>query len=539
MAKDILFGEEARRALERGVNKLANTVKVTIGPKGRNVVLSKGFGVPLITNDGVTIAKNIILEDKFEDMGATLVREVATKTNEMAGDGTTTATVLAQAFIKEGMKNVAAGANPMIMRKGMNRALDVALSCIAKSSKEVNGKNDIARVAEISSASKEIGLLIAEAMEKVSKDGIITVDESKTADTYFEVTLGMQFDRGYISPYMVTDSEKMEAVVDEAYILITDKKINNIQELVPILEKIVKSGKKLVIIAEDASAETLKSLIVNKLRGAFSCVVAKAPGFGERRKELLQDMAIVTGGQVISEEVGLSLATTTLEQLGRARQVVVSKENTVIVDGFGDKEAIQDRISKLKAQLKEGGSEFEVDQLQRRIAKLTGGIAVIKVGAATEVEMQEQKLRIEDALHATRAAIEEGIVAGGGTAYAKAIKKVAELINETTGDERTGVRVVMKGLEEPIKQIAFNAGIDGSIVLDKVINSEDGIGFDAYNEVYCDMIENGIVDPTKVNRSALQNAVSIASMILTTESLVADQPVPENPLLPMSGGMTY
>ncbi|MFI3226703.1 MAG: chaperonin GroEL [Clostridia bacterium] len=536
MAKDILFGEEARRALERGVNKLADTVKVTIGPKGRNVVLSKKFGAPLITNDGVTIAKEIELEDAFENMGASLVREVATKTNDVAGDGTTTATLLAQAFIREGMKNVAAGANPMVMRKGMQKAVAVAVAGIAENSQVLNGKEDIARVAAISSASEEIGVLIADAMDRVSADGVITVEESKTAETYSEIVEGMQFDRGYISPYMVTDTEKMEAVIDEALVLITDKKITNIQEILPLLEQIVQSGRKLIIIAEDIEGEALSTLVVNKLRGTFTCIAVKAPGFGDRRKELLRDIAILTGGTVISEELGYELSETTLAQLGRARQVIVAKEYTTIVDGAGSVDDIKTRIAQIKAQIEDTTSDFDREKLQERLAKLSGGVAVIKVGAATEIEMKEQKLRIEDALNATRAAVEEGIVAGGGTAYANVIPAIARLIEDVEGDEKTGVKVIMKGLEEPIKQIALNAGVDGSIVLDKVIHAEKvGTGFDAYNEVYCDMIESGIVDPTKVNRSALQNAASIAAMVLTTESLVADQPEPE-PAMPMGGG---
>ncbi|MFI3114591.1 MAG: chaperonin GroEL [Clostridia bacterium] len=537
MAKDILFGEDARRALERGVNKLADTVKVTIGPKGRNVVLSKKFGGPLITNDGVTIAKDIELEDTFENMGASLVREVATKTNDIAGDGTTTATVLAQAFIREGMKNVAAGANPMVMRKGMQKAVDLAVEQIAKNSQTIKGKDDIARVAAISSGSEEVGGLIAEAMDKVSADGVITVEESKTAETYSEIVEGMQFDRGYISPYMVTDTEKMEAVIDDAVILITDKKIVNIQEILPLLEQIVQSGKKLIIIAEDIEGEALSTLVVNKLRGTFTCIAAKAPGFGDRRKEILRDISILTGGTVISEELGIELTDATLEHLGRARQVIVAKEFTTIVDGSGNKDQITARVAQIRAQIEETNSDFDREKLQERLAKLAGGVAVIKVGAATETEMKEQKLRIEDALNATRAAVEEGIVAGGGTAYANVIPSLADLLEKTEGDEKTGVRVIMKGLEEPVKQIALNAGVDGSIVLDKVLSSgKVGTGFDAYNEVYCDMIENGIVDPTKVNRSALQNAASIAAMVLTTESLVADKADLEAPMPPMGGG---
>lgn len=526
MAKQILFGEEARHALESGVNQLADAVKVTLGPKGRNVVLDKKYGAPLITNDGVTIAKEIELEDPFENMGAQLVKEVATKTNDIAGDGTTTATLLAQALVREGMKNVAAGANPMIVRKGMAKAVDAAVKEIIDGSKKVSGKDDIARVASVSAASESVGTLIADAMEKVTNDGVITVEESKTAETYSEVVEGMQFDRGYITPYMVTDTDKMEAVIDDAYILITDKKISNIQEILPLLEQIVQSGKKLLIIAEDIEGEALSTLIVNKLRGTFTCVAVKAPGFGDRRKEMLTDIAILTGGQVISEEVGLELKDTAIDQLGRARQVKVQKENTIIVDGMGDKEEIAKRVANIRAQIEETSSEFDKEKLMERLAKLAGGVAVIKVGAATEVEMKEQKLRIEDALAATRAAVEEGIVAGGGTAFINAIPAVEALLDTCDGDEKTGVQIVLRALEEPVRQIAFNAGVEGSVVVDKIKASETGIGYNALVGEYMDMIKGGIVDPTKVTRSALENASSIASMILTTESIVADKPDP-------------
>ncbi len=526
MAKQILFGEEARHALESGVNQLANAVKVTLGPKGRNVVLDKKYGAPLITNDGVTIAKEIELEDPFENMGAQLVKEVATKTNDIAGDGTTTATLLAQALVREGMKNVAAGANPMIVRKGMAKAVDAAVKEIVDGSQKVNGRDDIARVASVSAASDSVGELIADAMEKVTHDGVITVEESKTAETFSEVVEGMQFDRGYITPYMVTDTDKMEAVIDDAYILITDKKISNIQEILPLLEQIVQSGKKLLIIAEDIEGEALSTLIVNKLRGTFTCVAVKAPGFGDRRKEMLTDIAILTGGQVISEEVGLELKDTTIDQLGRARQVKVQKENTVIVDGMGDKDAIASRVANIRAQIEETTSEFDKEKLMERLAKLAGGVAVIKVGAATEVEMKEQKLRIEDALAATRAAVEEGIVAGGGTAFINAIPAVEELFNKSEGDEKTGVQIVLRALEEPVRQIAYNAGVEGSVIVDKIKASEKGVGYNALIGEYMDMIKGGIVDPTKVTRSALENAASIASMILTTESVVADKPDP-------------
>ena len=533
MAKDILFGEEARHALERGVNQLADTVKVTLGPKGRNVVLDKKFGSQLITNDGVTIAKDIELADPFENMGAALVKEVATKTNDLAGDGTTTATLLAQALVREGMKNVAAGANPMVMRKGIAKAVDAAVKAIQANAKNVNGTKDIARVGAVSSGDEAIGTLIAEAMEKVSSDGVITVEESKTAETYSEVVEGMQFDRGYITPYMVTDTEKMEAVLDDPYILITDKKISNIQEILPLLEQIVQSGKKLLIIAEDLEGEALSTILVNKLRGTFTCVAVKAPGFGDRRKEMLKDIACLTGGQVITEELGLELKETTMEMLGRARQVKVTKENTIIVDGMGDSEEIRNRVAQIRAQIEETTSEFDREKLQERLAKLAGGVAVIKVGAATETEMKEKKLRIEDALNATRAAVEEGIVPGGGVAYVNAIPAVSKLLDQVEGDEKTGVRIVVKALEEPVKQIAFNAGIEGSVVLSKILEADKvGYGFDAYTETYCDMIEAGIVDPTKVNRSALQNAASVASMVLTTESIVADKPEPPAPAAP-------
>ena len=530
MAKEILYGEEARRALERGVNHLANTVKVTMGPKGRNVVLDKKYGAPLITNDGVTIARDIELDDPFENMGAQLVKEVATKTNDIAGDGTTTATLLAQAFVREGLKNVTAGANPMVVRKGIAKAVDVAVEEIKKNSQKVNGSDDIARVATISSGDEFIGKLIAEAMDKVTADGVITVEESKTAETYSEVVEGMQFDRGYITPYMVTDTEKMEAVIDDAYILITDKKISNIQEILPLLEQLVQSGKKLVIIAEDVEGEALSTLIVNKLRGTFTCVAVKAPGFGDRRKEMLKDIAILTGGTVITSELGYELKDADVSMLGRAAQVKVQKENTIIVNGAGDPGAIKGRVQEIRNEIALSTSDFDREKLQERLAKLAGGVAVIKVGAATEVEMKEKKLRIEDALNATRAAVEEGIVAGGGTAYVNAISAVAKEVAKVEGDEKTGVRIVMKALEEPVKQIAVNAGIDGSIVLERIKNARKvGYGFDAYKETYCDMIKAGIVDPTKVTRTALQNAASIASMVLTTESVVADKKEPQAP----------
>jgi len=526
MAKQILFGEEARRALENGVNQLANTVKVTLGPKGRNVVLDKKYGAPLITNDGVTIAKEVELEDPFENMGAQLVKEVATKTNDVAGDGTTTATLLAQALVREGMKNVAAGANPMIVRKGMAKAVETAVKEIVANSKTVDGKEDIARVASVSAANDDIGTLIADAMEKVTSDGVITVEESKTAETYSEVVEGMQFDRGYITPYMVTDTDKMEAVIDDAFILITDKKISNIQEILPLLEQIVQAGKKLMIIAEDVEGEALSTLIVNKLRGTFTCVAVKAPGFGDRRKEMLTDIAILTGGQVISEEIGLELKDATIDQLGRARQVKVQKENTIIVDGMGDKDAIASRVANIRTQIEETTSEFDKEKLMERLAKLAGGVAVIKVGAATEVEMKEKKLRIEDALAATRAAVEEGIVAGGGTAYINALPAVEALFAETEGDEKTGVQIVLRALEEPVRQIAYNAGVEGSVIVNRIKESAKGVGYNALIDEYMDMLKEGIVDPTKVTRSALENAASIASMVLTTESLVADKPDP-------------
>ena len=526
MAKEIKFGEDARKALQSGVDQLANTVKVTLGPKGRNVVLDKKYGAPLITNDGVTIAKDIELEDAFENMGAQLVKEVATKTNDVAGDGTTTATLLAQALVREGLKNVTAGANPMIVKKGIKKAVDVAVDKIVENSKAIDGKNDIARVASISAADETVGTLIAEAMEKVTNNGVITVEESKTAETYSEIVEGMQFDRGYITPYMVTDTEKMEAVIDDAYILITDKKISNIQELLPLLEKIVQEGKKLVIIAEDIEGEALSTLIVNKLRGTFTCVAVKAPGFGDRRKEMLQDIAILTGGQVISDELGLDLKETQTNQLGRARQVKVTKENTIIVDGMGNKDDINARVHQILAQIEETTSEFDKEKLQERLAKLSGGVAVIKVGAATEVEMKEKKLRIEDALAATRAAVEEGIVAGGGTAYINALPAIEELMNSLEGDEKTGAQIVLNALEEPVRQIAYNAGVEGSVIVNKIKDSEVGVGYNALTGEYVDMLKFGIVDPTKVTRSAIQNASSIASMILTTESVVADKPDP-------------
>ena len=540
MAKQLIYGEDARKALQRGIDQLADTVKVTIGPKGRNVVLDKKYGGPLITNDGVTIAKEIELEDAFENMGAQLVKEVATKTNDVAGDGTTTATVLAQAFVREGLKNVAAGANPMVMRRGISKAVKAAVEAIAKNSKTVNGTGDIARVGAISSGSDEIGALIAEAMEKVSTDGVITVEESKTAETYSEVVEGMQFDRGYVTPYMCTDTEKMEANLDDALVLITDKKLSNIQELLPVLEQVVKSGKKLLIIAEDIEGEALSTLIVNRLRGTFTCVAVKAPGFGDRRKDMLRDIAILTDGTVISEEVGIELKDATMDMLGSARQIKVTKENTTIVDGAGDKQAIANRVAEIRGAIERTTSDFDREKLQERLAKLAGGVAVIKVGAATETEMKEQKLRIEDALNATRAAVEEGIVAGGGVAYVNAIAAVEALAAEAAGDEKTGMQIVARGLEAPMKQIAANAGIEGAVVLDKVKNSDKvGYGFDAATETYGDMIANGIVDPTKVNRSALQNAASVASMVLTTESLIADkkEPVAPAPAAPDMGGM--
>ena len=524
MAKQIVFSEDARKALQSGIDQLANAVKVTLGPKGRNVVLDKKFGAPLITNDGVTIAKEIELDDPFENMGAQLVKEVATKTNDAAGDGTTTATVLAQALICEGMKNVAAGANPMVVKKGIAKAVDTAVKTVVANSKKVSGSEDIARVATVSAGDEVIGNLIAEAMDKVSADGVITVEESKTADTYIEVVEGMQFDRGYITPYMATDTDKMEAIIDDALLLITDKKISNIQEILPLLEQIIQAGKKLVIIAEDIEVEALSTLIVNKLRGTFVCVGVKAPGFGDRRKEMLRDIAILTGGEVITEELGLELKDTTLAQLGRAGQVKVGKENTIIVDGAGDKNEIAGRIAQIKSQIETTTSDFDREKLQERLAKLSGGVAVLKVGAATEIEMKEKKLRIEDALSATKAAVEEGIVAGGGVALVSSVNAVRELLDATNGDEKTGVSIVLKALEAPIRQIATNAGLEGSVIVDKIVTSgKANYGFDFYNETFVDMLEAGIVDPTKVTRSALQNAASVASMVLTTESLVADK----------------
>ncbi|MEE1186102.1 MAG: chaperonin GroEL [Acutalibacteraceae bacterium] len=523
MAKDIIYGEEARKALQAGVDKLANTVKVTLGPKGRNVVLDKKFGAPLVTNDGVTIAKEVELENAFENMGAQMVKEVATKTNDIAGDGTTTATVLAQALICEGMKNVAAGANPMVIRKGIKKAVDTAVDAVKANAKIVDGSKDIARVATVSAGDEVIGDLIAEAMDKVSTDGVITVEESKTAETYTEVVEGMMFDRGYLSPYMCTNTDKMEAVIDDAYILITDKKISNIQDLLPVLEQIVQSGKKLVIIAEDIEGEALTTLILNKLRGTFSCVAVKAPGFGDRRKEMLRDIAVLTGGEVITEELGLELKDTQITQLGRATQVKVTKDNTIIVGGQGDKEQIEARVGQIRSQIAITTSEFDKEKLQERLAKLAGGVAVIKVGAATEIEMQEKKLRIEDALSSTKAAVEEGIVAGGGVALINAMADVEKLVETLDGDEKTGAKIVVKALEAPMKQIAVNAGIEGAVIVDKIKNSgKTNYGYDAYKGVYTDMIEAGIVDPAKVTRSALLNAASIASMILTTESLVTD-----------------
>ena len=540
MAKIIKRGEEARKALESGVNQLADTVKITLGPKGRNVVLDKKFGTPLITNDGVSIAKEIELEDPFENMGAQLVREVSTKTNDVAGDGTTTATLLAQAMIREGLKNLAAGANPIVMKKGMAKAVDAAVAAIHEQSQKVNGTDDIARVGTVSSGDAFIGKLIAEAMEKVSADGVITIEESKTAETYSEVVEGMMFDRGYITPYMVTDTDKMEALIDDAYILITDKKISVISDILPLLEQLVQAGKKLFIIAEDVEGEALSTLIVNRLRGTLNVVCVKAPGFGDRRKEMLQDIAILTGGQVISEELGLTLKDATVDMLGRARQVKVTKENTIIVDGMGDKQAIADRVAQIRAQIGNTTSEYDREKLQERLAKMAGGVAVIKVGAATETEMKEKKLRIEDALNATKAAVEEGIVAGGGTIFVNIIPAVTALLANVEGDEKTGVQIVAKALEEPIRQIAANAGLDGSVILEKVRTSgKNGYGFDAYKEEYCDMIASGIVDPAKVTRSALENAASVSGMVLTTESLVADKPQPPTPApaAPDMGGM--
>ena len=522
MAKEIKYGIEARKALEEGVNKLANTVRVTIGPKGRNVVLDKSYGAPLITNDGVTIAKDIELEDAFENMGAQLVKEVAAKTNDVAGDGTTTATVLAQAMINEGMKNLAAGANPIVLRKGMKKATDCAVEAIAHMSEKVTGKDQIAKVAAISAGDEEVGQMVADAMEKVSNDGVITIEESKTMKTELDLVEGMQFDRGYISAYMATDMDKMEAVLDNPYILITDKKISNIQEILPILEQIVQSGAKLLIIAEDIEGEALTTLIVNKLRGTFNVVAVKAPGYGDRRKEMLKDIAILTGGQVISEELGLELKDTTMDMLGRAKSVKVQKENTVIVDGEGAKEDIDARVAQIKAQLEETTSEFDKEKLQERLAKLAGGVAVIRVGAATETEMKEAKLRMEDALNATRAAVEEGVVSGGGSAYIHASKKVAELVKTLSGDEKIGAQIILKALEAPLFHIAYNAGLEGAVIINKVRESEVGTGFDAYKEEYVNMIDAGILDPAKVTRSALQNATSVASTLLTTESVVAN-----------------
>ena len=543
MAKEIKYGIEARKALEEGVNKLANTVRVTIGPKGRNVVLDKSYGAPLITNDGVTIAKDIELEDAFENMGAQLVKEVAAKTNDVAGDGTTTATVLAQAMINEGMKNLAAGANPIVLRKGMKKATDCAVEAIAHMSEKVTGKDQIAKVAAISAGDEEVGQMVADAMEKVSNDGVITIEESKTMKTELDLVEGMQFDRGYISAYMATDMDKMEAVLDNPYILITDKKISNIQEILPVLEQIVQSGAKLLIIAEDVEGEALTTLIVNKLRGTFNVVAVKAPGYGDRRKEMLKDIAILTGGQVISEELGLELKDTTMDMLGRAKSVKVQKENTVIVDGEGAKEDIDARVAQIKAQLEETTSEFDKEKLQERLAKLAGGVAVIRVGAATETEMKEAKLRMEDALNATRAAVEEGIISGGGSAYIHAAKKVAELVKNLEGDEKTGAKVVLKAMEAPLFHIAANAGLEGSVIINKIKESEVGVGFDAYNETYVNMIEAGIIDPVKVTRSALQNATSVASTMLTTESVVADIKE-DTPAMPaggagMGGGMGF
>ena len=539
MAKEIKYGAEARKALEAGVDQLADTVRVTIGPKGRNVVLDKSYGAPLITNDGVTIAKEIELEDPFENMGAQLVKEVATKTNDVAGDGTTTATVLAQAMIKEGMKNLAAGANPIVLRKGMKKATDAAVESIVSMSEKVSGKEQIAKVAAISAGDEAVGNMVADAMEKVSNDGVITIEESKTMQTELDLVEGMQFDRGYISAYMATDMDKMEAVLDDPYILITDKKISNIQEILPLLEQIVQSGSRLLIIAEDVEGEALTTLILNKLRGTFNVVAVKAPGYGDRRKEMLQDIAILTGGQVISEEVGLELKDATMDQLGRAKSVKVQKESTVIVDGEGDKDAIAARVSQIRGQIEETTSEFDKEKLQERLAKLAGGVAVIRVGAATETEMKESKLRMEVALNATRAAVEEGIIAGGGSAYIHASKEVAKLVDSLEGDEKTGAKVVLKALEAPLFHISANAGLEGSVIINKVREAQPGFGFDAYNETYVNMVEAGILDPVKVTRSALQNACSVASTLLTTESVVADikEPAPEMPANPGMGMM--
>ena len=538
MSKLIMRGDEARKALQAGVDQLADTVKITLGPKGRNVVLDKKYGAPLITNDGVSIAKEVELPDPFENMGAQLVKEVSTKTNDVAGDGTTTATLLAQAMIHEGLKNLAAGANPIVVKKGMAKAVEAAVAEVKKQAKKVDGSNDIARVGAVSSGDEEIGKLIADAMEKVSADGVITIEESKTAETYSEVVEGMQFDRGYITPYMVTDTEKMEAVIDDAYILITDKKISVISDILPILEQLVQSGKKLVIIAEDVEGEALNTLIVNRLRGTLNVVCVKAPGFGDRRKEMLQDIAVLTGGTVVSEEVGLELKTATIDMLGRARQVKVTKENTTIVDGAGDSQAIKDRVAQIRSQIANTTSDYDKEKLQERLAKMAGGVAVIKVGAATETEMKEKKLRIEDALNATRAAVEEGVVAGGGTIFVNVIPAVEALLNTVEGDEKTGVRIIAKALEAPIRQIAANAGLDGSVILEKVrASGKTGYGFDAYKEEYCDMVAAGIIDPAKVTRSALENAASVSAMVLTTESLVADKPEPPAPAAPADPGM--
>ena len=545
MAKDIIYGEEARKALQAGIDTLADTVKITLGPKGRNVVLSKKYGSPLITNDGVTIAKEIELEDAFQNMGAALVKEVATKTNDAAGDGTTTATLLAQALVREGMKNIAAGANPMVVKKGMQKAVDAAVEQIKKNSQAVNGSKDIERVATVSAGDESVGKLIAEAMEKVTADGVITLEEGKTAETYSEVVEGMQFDRGYISPYMVTDTDKMEAVIDDPYILITDKKISSIQDVLPLLEQIVQAGKKLVIIAEDVEGDALTNIILNKLRGVFVCVAVKAPGFGDRRKEMLKDIAILTGGEVITEELGLDIKETQINQLGRAKQVKVNKENTIIVDGCGDKDAIKDRVHEIKNAIENTTSEFDKEKLQERLAKLSGGVGVIKVGAATEVEMKEKKLRIEDALAATKAAVEEGVVAGGGVALINAIPTVEKLLATDDADEKTGVKIVLKTLEEPVRQIAANAGLEGSVIVDQIKKSDKtGYGFNFATEQYVDMFEAGILDPTKVTRSAIQNASSVAAMVLTTESLVTDKPDPAadaaaNAAMAAQGGGMY
>lgn len=538
MAKKILYGEDARKALQTGINKLADTVRITLGPRGRNVVLDKKFGAPVITNDGVTIAKEIELEDEFENMGAQLVKEVSTKTNDVAGDGTTTATLLAQALVREGMKNVAAGADPMSLKRGIETAVEATVESVVANSQKISGTEDIARVATISADDATIGRLIAEAMEKVSADGVITVEESKTAETYSEIVEGMQFDRGYITPYMVTDTEKMEAVIDDAYILITDRKISNVQDILPLLEQIVQSGKKLVIIAEDVEGEALSTLIVNKLRGTFTCVAVKAPGFGDRRKEMLRDIAVLTGGEVISEELGLDLKETTIDMLGRARQIKVQKENTIIVGGAGNPDDIKARIAQIRNQIEVTTSDFDREKLQERLAKLSGGVAVIKVGAATEVEMKEKKMRIEDALSATKAAVEEGIVPGGGVAFINAIDDLMKLLDQKTGDERTGIQIVIKAIEEPIRQIAANAGLEGSIIIDKIrASNKKGYGFDFAKEEYVDMINAGIMDPTKVTRSALQNAASVAAMVLTTESLVADIKEPPAATGGQSGNM--